>query len=285
MAEQNIDFEWVDIHSGSHKLTGKLFKPAGHAKRIIVIHGATAISQNYYEPFARWLADEHSAHVLTYDYRDFGLSRRAIPIQLSRVSMSDWGIMDQGAALSFACKRFPELAVWVIGHSLGGLFLRWHEYRSQVERFITVASGPAHINDHPASYKPVAIWFWYLGGPVLTALLGYLPGRLSGLGSDLPAGVYWQWRRWCISLNFYENDIGAQFNAPPDIGSMADFTAIAIEDDPMIPLASVAEIETLYDGIDIAQKCLKPSDYGLEKVGHYRVFSRKCAAMWPAIIA
>ena len=285
MAEQDIEFYWVDIYSGSHKLVGRVFKPNATAERIIVINAATGIRQHYYEAFARWLSNEHNALVLTYDYYAFGLSRTSKPIQCSRISMSDWGINDQDAALTFACKSYPDLPVWVIGHSLGGLMLRWHKYRNQVERYITVASGPINTKDHPIAYLPFVLWFWYVSGPTAVSILGYLNGKLSGLGSDIPAGVFLQWRRWCTADGFYENEIGSSMPTPPEIGSMGSFKAIAIEDDVMVPPVAVRRIDHLYQGIDIEHSLLKPSDFGLKRVGHYKVFSAACAAMWPAIVA
>lgn len=284
MSQERIAMNWVDIHSGSHVLAGRMYEPARTAKRIVVIHPATGIIQHYYESFARWLAHEHDAAVLTYDYHDFGLNRRGKPIQSSRVSMADWGIIDQDAALTFACKTHADLPVWVIGHSLGGLMLRWHKQRARVERFITVAAGPINIKDHPAYFQPAARWHWYLAGPLLTACLGYLPGKLSGLGAELPARVYWQWRRWCTTTGFYAGEIGNTIPAPPTPVLMTALTAIAIADDAMVPPVAVKRIDTLYKGVEIEHKVLKPSDYGLSKVGHYRAFSKRSAAMWPAII-
>lgn len=285
MAEQDIEFQWVDIFSGSHKLVGRVFEPSATAQRIIVINAATGIRQHYYEAFARWLAHEHNALVLTYDYCEFGLSRTSKPIQCSRVSMSDWGIVDQDAALSFACKSYPDLPLWVIGHSLGGLMLRWHQHRNHVERYITVASGPINTKDHPIAYLPFVLWFWYVSGPAVISVLGYLNGKLSGLGSDLPAVVFWQWRKWCTTDGFYDNEIGNSISKPPALTPMAPFTAIAIEDDVMVPPGTVRRMDDLYQGVAIEHKLLKPSDFGLKRVGHYKAFSPACAAMWPAIVA
>ena len=53
--------------------------------------------------------------------------------------------------------------------------------------------------------------------PVLTAVAGYFPGGRIGAVGDLPAGVIRQWRRWCLSPDYFASAEGAsareQFDA------------------------------------------------------------------------
>jgi predicted alpha/beta hydrolase len=172
--------------SDGARLAGQLFEPPGKPRLAIIIHGATAVPCRYYAKFAEWLSSERKAAVLIYDYRDFGASVTG-PIQHAKANMAVWGIEDQSAALDYLCARYPELPVEGIGHSMGGLFLAFHRKARMMRRFTAVASGPAHRTRHPLSFTPAVIAFWFVVGPLLTHLLGYLPGRRIGLGSDLPA--------------------------------------------------------------------------------------------------
>ena len=112
-------------------LAGKLFKPENKPRTAIVIHGATAVPCRYYESFARWLSSARQAAVLIYDYRDYGSSARG-HLRRARATMAVWGIKDQDAALGFLCKRYPDLPVEVIGHSMGGMFLAFHKNAARV---------------------------------------------------------------------------------------------------------------------------------------------------------
>ncbi|MEM8754002.1 MAG: hypothetical protein AAGF90_13570, partial [Pseudomonadota bacterium] len=201
-------------------LTGRWREPSGRAAAVAVVHPAAGVPQSYYAAFAGWLARERSVAVLTYDYRDFGASL-ARPIREAKATMGDWGAMDQAAALAAARRRAEAepggaAPLWAIGHSLGGMMTGFHPDAAAVDRLIAVASGPVHWRDHPASYMPQVFAFWAAAGPASTAALGYLPGRALGLGADLPRGVYWQWRRWCLTPGFWRVDEAAGRLPPND---------------------------------------------------------------------
>ena len=138
-----------------------------HAKAsgITVIHGATGVPYSYYGPFAEWLSQEKHHHVLFYEYRDSGPQSNA-DIKTSKVTMADWGITDQSAALDYAIERFPELPVHTIGHSLGGFCLPFHKNADKIISHTTVNSGLAYWPTHPWSYTPQVIMFWFVLGPL-----------------------------------------------------------------------------------------------------------------------
>jgi predicted alpha/beta hydrolase len=284
VAQDHAGFQFVDIVAGRRILTGKLYLSTDKPDLAVVVHAATGVTQDYYEPFARWLSAQLNAAVLTYDYRETGLSRGAEPVQRLQARLSDWGIHDQNGALNHLCERFPNLPVWVIGHSLGGLFLRWHDNAHRVSRLLTVASGPAHYLSHPVSSWPSVFWFWFAGGPALTGTFGYLPGRSSGLGADLPAPAFWQWRRWCTSRGFYEIDWGKAFGNPGPVPEGLQLNMFSFSDDWMIPPKSVSRLRRYYPGVETRHSTLSPHDFGLRKLGHVGLFARKNAVAWPALV-
>jgi predicted alpha/beta hydrolase len=151
--------EDVRIAAEGAVLAGRLFRPEGRPAAVAVLHGATAVPMGYYRGFAEWLAAERGVAVLTYDYRDFGMSARG-PVRSARATMADWGLRDQPAALAAAAALVPDVPRWVIGHSLGGVMLAFHPGMASVDRTVVVASGPVHLSDHPAGFGVLARLFW-----------------------------------------------------------------------------------------------------------------------------
>ncbi len=277
----------VQIKALGAVLSGRLYLPDGPPKVAVVLHGAAGVPMRFYRGFAEWLSGQGFACLL-YDYRDFGQSGHGSqhkPLRQSRATLADWGTRDQPAALARLCQLVPKVPVWVIGHSLGGAMLGFHGPMNRVERIITVGSGMTHLSDHPWPYRGLAALFWYGHAPVVTALLGWLPGRQIGFGSDLPAGVYWQWRRWCTRAGFYLSDVGRTLPLPNPTTVTAPMTMIAISDDQLVPPAAVWRLMATYPMAFKKQRVLRPADFGLRKIGHLGVFARANAAVWPAIVA
>ncbi len=265
-------------------LNGTLFLPEGSPRRVIALNGATGVPHGYYARFAAWLCETEQAVVLTYDYRDFGASAGG-SLRTSRATMADWGFGDQSAAADFLLETYPDLPLWVIGHSLGGLFVPFYAQAERVERVIAVASGPAHWTGHPLHYLPTVLLFWWVLGPLATALLGYTPGRLLGFGSDLPKGVFWQWRRWCLSQRFYRPDWGGALPQPRFEAVRCPVTLVSVSDDVMLPPKTVARLQNFYPNADVDHRTITPASIGARQIGHIRLFADRNAAAWPSILA
>jgi predicted alpha/beta hydrolase len=274
--------EPVSIASDEAVLRGSFYLPVGTPRATVVLHGAVGVPQRSYRHFATWLAAERGFACLTYDYRDFGASATS-SMRRSRASLTDWGLHDQDAALNAAEARLPGTPLWVIGHSLGGAMLPFHRPR-RIERAIVVAAGLLHVSDHPWPYQALARQFWYVSGPLATLAAGYLPGRQIGFGSDLPAGVFWQWRRWCTRRGFYLNDAGT-YLPQVDRNAHAGLTRlIAIADDVMVPIPAVRRMMEVMPGATKQLGVLCPEEYGLKRIGHLGAFERGNAVLWPAIV-
>ncbi|MGV2021091.1 alpha/beta hydrolase family protein [Agrobacterium sp. 22-223-1] len=272
----------IDIVSEGHRLAGRFFPPRGPARAHLVLHGATGVPARYYRAFATWAAAQ-GIGVLTYDYRDFGASRQR-PVRESRATMADWGVADQTAAEAALCEIAPEGPLWLLGHSLGGLTFPFRRHDERVERVITIGSGFAHVSDHPWTYRPTVIAFWYLLGPVSTTLAGYLPGRRLLLGADLPAGIYWQWRRWCTSRDFFRRDIGKSLPEPDFSATRFDLRMMTMADDVVVPPAAVWRYADVFPQGSVNRRTLHPEEFGLTSLRHIEVMSERAAPAWPAIL-
>jgi len=279
-----VTIEDVSFDSGDCGLKGKLFRPSHDPDAFVILNGATGVPAQFYTAFATWLAKDNNLACLTYDYRDFGASADKHS-RASKATMADWGVYDQQAARDFAVSTIPNVPVWIIGHSLGALCLPFQKNLGQISRIITVGCGPNNVRDHPWPYQFLARLFWFGHAPLATLLAGYLPGKLLGLGSDLPAGVYWQWRRWCTRSNFFADEFGAKLPYPDWTGVKADMKLVAMADDVMMPPASVWKLMEFYPEARKRQLVLRPEDYGLSKLGHINAFKEKNRAVWPEILA
>jgi predicted alpha/beta hydrolase len=272
----------VTIRAEGAALIGLLIRPEGAAQEAVVLHGATAVPMGYYRAFADWLAAERQAAVLLYDYRDFGASARG-SLRQSRATMADWGLRDQAAALETLGALLPGLPRHVIGHSLGGLMLGHHPAMQGVERATLVASGPVHVSDHPFAFRQKARVFWHALPPLVRAV-GYLPGRRLGFGADLPAGVYADWRRWCLTRGSHLADTGTRLPLPNPARVTARMRLVAVADDAWVPPAAVWRLMAFYPEATKRQRLLVPADFGLARIGHLGAFHRTSAALWPALI-
>jgi predicted alpha/beta hydrolase len=267
------------LGAGPARLAGTLHLPWGTPMAAVVLNGATGVPARYYAAFARWLAEERGLACLTFDYRDFAASGAP---RRSGARMVDWGVTDAEAARHWLGQRFPDLDLWVIGHSLGAIGLPFQTGLERVSRIVAVAGGPLRLSDHPWPYRAAAAAFWYGHGPVLAATLGYLPGRASGLGADLPGPVYWQWRRWCLSPRGSRDDA----TMPPMRG--ARFTGearfVVVDDDPVVPAAAVWRLMAMFPEARLRQQVIRPAAHGLPPVGHIAAFAPRNRALWPQLL-
>ncbi|MEM0948826.1 MAG: alpha/beta fold hydrolase [Pseudomonadota bacterium] len=272
------DVEDISFSADIAMLSGKLYR-AARPKAAAVIHGATGVPAHYYGYFAAWLA-EQGVMCLTYDYRDFGISSQGHP-HASDATLADWGLRDQPAAQDLLERLAPGVPIWVIGHSIGGLMVPFHANAARIDRLITVASGPIHTSDLSLRWKALSAMLWYGPGAVLTQVLGYLPGRMLGLGTDLPSGVFWQWRRWCTTRGFWLSEIGARLPMPDCRSFRGHLRCVAIGDDGMVPPAAVWRLMQLYPEAAKQQAIVRPDG---RAIGHIAVFSREHAQHWPSLI-
>lgn len=273
----------LTIQSEGATLRGRLFRPRGRPRAAMVVHGATGAPAGFYRAFAEWAAEERDLVVLTYDYRDFAASARG-SVRGSQATLADWGRLDQAAALVALSRICPATPLWVMGHSVGGLWLGWHPAMRRVSRTVTVGAGLTHVTDHPLRTRWKARLFW--SGPVraMAAVAGYLPGRLVGLGADLPRGVYEDWRRWCLQPGWHLSDVGRTLPLPDPGRVTGDLRMVSVADDDLVPPAAVWRAMALYPEAEKQQVVLRPGDFGLAGIGHIPVFHRRNHVLWPTLL-
>jgi predicted alpha/beta hydrolase len=279
-AVENVSFETKD----GRTLSGRLHHPMSAPSLAIVLHGGVGFPARFYQDFAAWLSASHGAAVFTYDYRDFGWSLHR-PLANSDARLRDWAITDQSAALTFLIHRFPKLPPRIVGHSLGGQWLAFHDEVGRIDRVAAVASGPGYWRDHPWSMLPSVIAFWWLLGPLATRTIGYVPGRALGLGADIPAGVYWEWRTLCLHPDFHRSEWGRNYPKPRLDEARFRLTLIPIADDAVIAPHMVRKLPAFYPRASISETLLDPLALGLRAIRHGGAFISRNKTCWPLIAA
>ncbi|MEX0365803.1 MAG: alpha/beta hydrolase [Ruegeria sp.] len=281
-AQGTVTVEEFRFPAGSAELSAVLHRPAEVPVAAVVLNSATGVPRDYYRHFARWLAAERGMACLTYDYRDFGTSLNG-RLQDSVVTMADWALVDMPAARAEMRRRYPGVPLWVIGHSVGGMLMPLQDGIEDIDRMICVCAGLVHHGDHPWPYQALARLFWFGHVPLMVKTLGYLPGKITGFGADLPPQVYWQWRKWCTSRQSYLPETGVTLPAPDWGRSGAPVDLVALSDDVMIPAKCIWRLQKVY-GPAARKQELSPGDFGLKAVGHLGAFARRNAAIWPALL-
>lgn len=264
------------------ELGGVLYMPVFAPRAALILNGATGVPQSYYRAFALWAAARHGLAVLTYDYRGTGRSLTG-SLRASTATMSDWGLRDNAAARAHLRRATPGIPLWVMGHSLGAIMLPMQQDVSGIDRVIGVASGLVHHGDHPWPYRALALYFWYGVPPVATTLLGYLPGRYLGLGSDMPGPAYREWRQWCTTPGVYAEAVRDLLPVSDWSRSGAPVRLISMTDDDVCPEVCTCRLADTYAGAATIER-LDPDHFGLGKVGHIGVFARRNQALWDAIL-
>jgi predicted alpha/beta hydrolase len=243
----------------------------------VLISSATAVPRKIYRGFAGYLARRGCA-VLTYDYRGIGGSRqlalegyiRPKSLKGFRATMADWATLDAAAAVRWMRERYSNLPLGYVGHSFGGQALGLLANNNEISRALLVASQAAYwkLMRSPERYRIYALMN-VIGRP-LTRALGYTPAW-TGIGEDLPKGVYLQWTDWVNKPRYLFED--------KSLTGLANFAkykgairALCFSDDDW---ATRPAVELLCSGFTSTQPeivTVAPGDVGAGKLGHFGFF-------------
>jgi predicted alpha/beta hydrolase len=281
VAEAALDDVFIDDitfpAADGYLLGATLFLPRGAKRHAVLINSATAAPRRIYKGFASYLARRGCA-VLTYDYRGIGDSRQKSltgynqPRSLVgfKASMSDWAALDVTSAVAWMRQRYKDMPLGYVGHSFGGQALGLLPNNTEVARALLIAAQAGYwkLMASPERYRVYAM-LNFVGTP-LTRLLGYAPGW-SGLGEDLPKGVFEQWTGWVMSPRYMFDDakLAALANFPNYRGAMR---ALCLADDPW---ATKPAVELLCAGYVSAKPdilTVAPADAGASRIGHFGFF-------------
>jgi predicted alpha/beta hydrolase len=255
------------------QIAARFFSPTGEVKGAALVVPAMGVSQDYYEPFARWLAQQGFS-AATFDYRGTGRSRPS-KLRGFKADIFDWARLDCAAMID----ALPQPLYW-IGHSLGGQILGLVPNKEFITKAITVATGSGYWRENTPRIRPMAWWLWFVVTPPALALWGYFPGKALRKVGDLPKGVMAQWRRWCLDPEYAvgaEGDaVRAQYAAV-----RTPIVSLSFADDEMMSLRNTESIHGFYAAAPRKMKRIAPRDIGAPRIGHFGFFrSAFEASLW-----
>lgn len=262
------------------RIAARVFEPAGPGRGSVVIGGAMGVRQDYYAPFAQWLA-EQGWRVTTFDYRGSGDSAPK-SLRGFRADLFDWA-RDYETVVDHAHAALPHRPLYLLGHSLGAQLPGLLGNQHKIDGLLGVAAGSGYWRENAPQLKRYVLYFWFVLVPFATRVFGYFPGRKLKKVGDLPAGVVLQWRRWCLSPRY---SVSAEGDAVRQRYANARFPvhAVSITDDEMMTLRGTHSLVDLYENAPRAVRRVSPADVGVRRLGHFGAFrSEHAGSMWPRI--
>jgi len=259
-------------------LSGVLIAPDA-PKAGLLISSATAVPAEFYFNFARHAAAQGFACLL-YDCRGVGRSR---PKHLRGfvANMADWGQLDAPAALDELAKLVPDMPLFTLGHSVGGHFIGMMDNHAKITANAFVASGSGYWGGHWASDWPMEFSFFWLLGPWNLLRYGYLRKGKLWQGTDLPAGVYAQWRSWCLNPEYLWPDVqSGKLGKTWFEDVSAPIRSYGFTDDPVVNPKSLPKVLSWYTAAPVSTVWVSPTSLGSQKIGHMGAFSRKNIKFW-----
>lgn len=276
-------FRTLEIHAiDGEPLAARYFTPQQTARGAALIVPAMGVSQAFYEPFAAWLA-EVGLHVLTFDYRGTGLSRRG-PLRGLEADLVSWARLDTTAALRALQERAKGVPLTWIGHSLGAQIVPFMPDHRALAKVITIAAGSGYWRENAPALRRKVWLLWFVMAPALTPLFGYFPGKRLGMVGDLPAGVIRQWRRWCLDPEYA---VGAESPEVRDLFASVTtpIAALSFTDDEMMSARGIESLHGFFVGAPRTMHRIEPAKVGMKRIGHFGFFRPTSRApLWEGLV-
>lgn len=257
----------------------RVYEPDSPDHGNVVIGGAMGVKQDYYAPFAQWLATQ-GWRVTTFDYRGSGASTPAGGLRGFKADLFDW-THDYEAAIDHAHGALPERPLYLLGHSLGAQLPGLLNNQDKVSGMLSVAAGSGYWRETTPQLKRIVPYFWFFLVPLATRLCGYFPGKKLKKVGDLPAGVIMQWRKWCLNPKY---SVGAEGEAVRLRYANVKFPvmALSITDDELMTLRGTHSLINLYENAKREVQRIAPGDLGVRRLGHFGPFrSEHEVKLWP----
>ena len=248
------------------RIAVRFFAPPAQARAAVLIGGAMGVRQDYYRPFARWLA-EQGYLVATFDYRGSGDSR-AGSLRGFRADLFDWA-RDTDAVIEALAQRAGDAPLCLIGHSLGAQLPGLLAQRDRIAGLLSVAAGSGYWRDNAPPLRRIVLYFWHVLVPVATTLFGYFPGRRIGKVGDLPRGVILQWRRWCMHPRYH---VGAEGVGERFAAARFPILALSMTDDELMTERGTRTLVGFYANAPQRVERIAPADVQARRIGHFGFF-------------
>src|SRR6185369_17052268 len=166
--KQDMKPETIQAADGM-KLSARVYEPDRTGLGSVVIGGAMGVRQDYYAPFAQWLAGR-GWRVFTFDYRGSGESGPSgSALRGFKADLFDW-TRDYEAVIDHAHAALPGRPLFLLGHSLGAQLPGLLSNQDKVSGMLSVAAGSGYWRENAPQLKRVVFYFWFVLVPLATRL-------------------------------------------------------------------------------------------------------------------
>ena len=254
-------------------LAATRFAAEGETKAVVVLPAAMGVAQDFYAPFAEFLAGQGFA-VLTFDYRGMGQSvpsKYRHSLRGFKADLFDWAERDYNAALHEAKAWHADAPLLVVGHSLGGQLPGLLPDNHLIDGLITIAAGSGYWQDNAPQLKRIVWLMWYFAVPLLTPLFGYFPGKMLKMVGDLPKGVIHQWAQWCKSPHYVVDAAGNPMREGFE-KIRVPILSLSFTDDELMSRRSIDSLLDCYKNAQLDRRHIAPQDIGAKRIGHFGFF-------------
>lgn len=244
----------------------------------LVVAAAIGVPQTFYTAFAQWLAQQGFA-VTTFDYRGHAASQHG-PLRKNKADLLDWAA-DCNAVAQHVRARAAGIPLFWMGHSVGAQLPGMSDPPLPIDGLFSIASGSGYWRDNAAPTRRKVLLWWHVIAPVMTVVCGCMPGKKWGLVGDLPAGVIWQWRKWCMHPRY---GIGVEGPRLYDAyaGARYPLHVISVDDDEMMSWRSTASLMSWYRNAVQTAERIHAHDVPQRRIGHFGFFrSEMQDHLWP----
>jgi predicted alpha/beta hydrolase len=246
----------------------RFFRSDKPARSVVVVLPAMAVGAGFYEPLAHALNNEGIDCVLS-DWRGHGTSS----LRASRRQNYDFHTLvntDIHAVIEATRRRYPQLPLITLGHSLGGqlslLYAATHA--GKIDGTILVASGSVYFRAFPFPHDIKVLFATQLFS-LLAKIVGYFPGNRLGFGGREARGVIADWayqgRSGRYRLGRSVDDVESQLAALslPVLG-------VSIENDMMAPPGALAHLTGKLANATVTRRHLKENPHYPTAADHLR---------------
>ena len=266
-----------------YPLAATLREPDTTPRAFVQINSGTGIPQRFYRHFAEHLT-RLGYVTATFDYRGIGASRPT-RLQDSEATTLEWGTLDMTAVLDYGIQHYPSLPKIVVGHSMGGQLIGTMQNADRIDRTVIVAAGTGFWRDMPQGLlRALMPVLWYVYIPLTIRLCGYAAARKIRQGENLPRGVARQWRDWCVSSSYWEQDFGADFIASSFGKLRGSLQSISFSDDTIISDVANRKLLGYYRNASVDRQVIEPATVDRRQIGHFGFFSKGSEALWGRVL-
>ncbi|HEX4618832.1 MAG TPA: alpha/beta fold hydrolase [Steroidobacteraceae bacterium] len=273
----------VTLRAADGRELAGLCLEASAPRGALAVNGATGFPREFYLKFAHYCA-QRGYHALVYDYRGMGASATA-PLAQERARMSDWGRLDMPAALAWLEVRCRGKPLVTIGHSVGGQLIGCMYNQAVARAHVMVATSIGYWRGQRVPFRYLALLFWKLYGPLELRSRGYVPRGVLWRGDALPAGVFLEWRKWCLRPTHFAPDLVGDARDGPFAAVRAPLLSLSFSDDPIATPGAVEALLALYPNAAIERRSTTPAQAGVRRIGHHGFFAeRHRETLWRATL-